>query len=139
MKRFLLALAISFGLIVVYGVTASVIVLLASHNHDQLNAAAIYQVDIPLRLPKIVYFYFFPPSAQDYSTRLSSYTPQKAGLAIAFSVVNIFIYAIPVYVALTIISRLRKPASSSAQPPSPSEHFFDATADDQIETHNARK
>jgi hypothetical protein len=124
MNRILLAVALSFAVIMAYMLIASVVVVLVSPNYDQLNASAVYKVDIPLRLPKIVYYYFFPPTAQDYSTQVSSLSPRRWALGVAFFVANILLCSIPVYIVLTVVSGLRKPGTVSPEPPPPSTHLL---------------
>lgn len=62
-----------------------------------MDRTIVNTVDIPMRLPKLIYFYFSPPTAEDYSMKL---TVNKALLAGLFLITNILIYAVPVYILL---------------------------------------
>lgn len=120
MKRVLLSVAISLALVIGYLIAGAVIVALASPDLNHLSASAVYKVDLPMRLPKLIYYYFDPPIAQDYSTQLTSFGVRKILLAIGFFVFNVLLYAIPVYLVLTLIARRRRqPAPTDLPPPPP--------------------
>jgi hypothetical protein len=118
MKRILLALGISTILLIIYLILSAVIVFAASPDHNHFNMQVVNTVDIPLRLPKYVVYYFFPPTPEDYRPQL---TGRKAILAIVVYAANIVLYGIPVYLVLSIVARYRrKPADQiNEQPPPP--------------------
>jgi hypothetical protein len=106
MKKVLLSLGISTLLVIVYAVVSTIILIALSPDAQHYNMRVVSYVDIPLRLPKYVYYYFFPPTAEDYSQVM---TIKRGVIAVGFFVANVFIYAVPVYFALFLISKNRKP------------------------------
>lgn len=112
MKRILLAFAISFILVFAYLLVVSVIFVLAGRDTQ-----IVPYLDVPLRLTKIIYYYFFPPTADDYQLTV---TWRKAGLSLLFFITNILIYSIPIYFLLRLIGkRKRKPVPQIDTPPAP--------------------
>jgi hypothetical protein len=124
MKKVLLSLGISTLLLIVYAVISAIILVALSPDMQHYNMRVVYYVDIPLRLPKYVYYYFFPPTAQDYSQVM---TIKRGALAVAFFAANIFIYTLPVYFALLLISKNRKPKPEhQINTPPPPEVFLNS-------------
>lgn len=122
MKRFLLSIGISFVLIVGYLVVGTAIVVISSNDPNKLDPQAIAMVDVPFRLPKYVYYYFFPPTLEDFSTDPSDLGFKKAIISVVFFGINLLIYSLPVYVLLSLISRLRRRSAGlrvNAGPPGP--------------------
>ncbi len=66
MKRILLSILIAFTLVVIYLTITSIIFVVSNQN-----PSIIAYIDYPMRLPKLVYFNFFPPTKKDYSMELS--------------------------------------------------------------------
>ena len=111
MKRILLAFAISFVLVVAYMIVVSVIFV--AYGQD---AQLVPYLDVPVRLPKIVYFYFKPPTAADYQIN----SARQVVLGLSFVVINIFLYSIPVYFLLRLIGKRRKTETQKINtPPAP--------------------
>src|SRR5215207_2168258 len=122
MKLFLISLGITFVLIVTYLMVGVVVVIATSPDQSNLNPSAIAMVDVPFRGPKLVYYYFFPPNAEDFSTNPSDLGLKKAVLAVGFFVANLMLYSIPVYLLLRFGRRPRKRKHRDAlhhSPPSP--------------------
>src|SRR5258706_11763374 len=116
MKRILLSIAVGFGLVLICLVVGAVIVLAYSKD-GVFDPAVVAVVDLPMRLPKLIYFYFFPPTASDYLMQMNA---KRWILAGSFFVSNVLLYSIPPYIFLSIWSRLRKPKPlTSEAPPSP--------------------
>jgi hypothetical protein len=97
-KRLFLTIAISTALVAVYMIVVSVIYIAAGQN-----TALVPYLDVPVRLPKIVYFYFYPPTAADYQIN----SARQIILGLTFLVINIFLYSIPVYFVLRLIGKRR--------------------------------
>src|SRR5688572_16803236 len=97
MKRVLLSFAISFGMLIVYAMISVVVVVAVSQDIERLDPEAIAMVDLPFRAPKYAYYYFFPPTAADYSTNAKDIGVKKAVLAVGFFITNVLLYAIPVF------------------------------------------
>ncbi len=110
MKHFLLSIGISLALIIGYLTVTTVIVLASTKDWSYLDPAVVASVDKPLRLPKAVSYYFFPPTAKDFSTstNLADMRATRVILALSFFVVNVLIYAVPVYVLLILGSKYWK-------------------------------
>lgn len=73
------------------------------------DTQAVYRlayIDLPLRLPKLVFYYLFPPTADDYA--LSTNTKKTLGSGLIFAT-NILIYWVIAFVCLTLWNRFRKP------------------------------
>ena len=121
MKRALLSIAISVALLIVYAMFSSIVVLLLSRDPQHLDPQVVAAVDIPLRAPKYVYYYFFPPTAADYSMNVQNFGPGRIILAATFFVINALLYAIPVFFILTLIARSRSRAKQKHQITSPPE------------------
>jgi hypothetical protein len=122
MKRILLSVLISFVLLIGYLVVSVVVVLGFSNDSNSLSSSAIAKVDVPLRLPKYLYYHFFPPSAEDFSTDPSRLDPKRAVVAVGFFVTNILLYSIPVYFLIGMIERKWKgriDLTRKTEPPDP--------------------
>jgi hypothetical protein len=76
MKRILLSILIALILIVIY-LTITSITFVITNQHPSMIA----YIDYPMRLPKLVYFKFFPPTKEDYSMEVSQ---KKAILSLFF-------------------------------------------------------
>ena len=113
MKRLLLAIAIAFLLVTVYMIGSSVIFILSGQN-----LAIVPYLDLPVRLPKIIIYYFSPPTAEDFSTK---FTTRRWVFALLVFGTNALLYSIPAYILLTIFSRTRKKIVSARElePPPP--------------------
>ena len=112
MKRLLLAIAIGFLLVTAYMIFSSVIFLLSGQN-----VAIVPYLDLPVRLPKIIIYYFSPPTAEDFSTELSE---RKAFLGLLAFGINVLLYSILAYILLAVFSRRRKKVElTQAEPPPP--------------------
>jgi len=114
MKRFFLAIGITFLLLAGYLAITSVIVVLSGYDRNTLAF-----VQTPVRLPQTVFYHFSPPTAEDYQL---TFTKRKAILTGLSFVLNIFLYLMPVYFILGLISKFRKskPAPTNEPPPPPS-------------------
>lgn len=115
MKRILLSILISLGLIIVYLVISSIIVVLTDYD-----LSVVQKMGYPLALPKTVYYYFSPPITEDYTRELTS---RKAITGTLAFLVNILIYAIPVYIGLSLIAKFRKPKQLQENEPPPPPSF----------------
>ena len=73
-------------------------------------------VDIPMRLPKVLYYRIFPPTAEDYSVQFSL---KRVVLAFGFFIANVLIYSIPAFIFLTLISRFRERQTQTTDNDSP--------------------
>ena len=113
MKRLLLAIAIGFLLVTAYMIVSSVIFVLSGQN-----VAIVPYLDLPVRLPKIIIYYFSPPTAADFSTELSE---RKAILGFLAFAINVLLYSIIAYILLTVFSRRRKKVelTREVEPPPP--------------------
>ncbi len=122
MKLLLLSVAITFVLMLGYLLVAGVVVVVSSPDQNNLNPSAIAMVDVPFRLPKIAYYYFFPPSAQDFSTDPNQIGVRKGILATGFFVANLLMYSVPVYLLLRLfVGRRKKRSDKVGKPPPPPE------------------
>jgi hypothetical protein len=121
MKKVLLSLAISFGLLVVYLIVSDVILILLSPDINHLDLKLAWEVGLPVSLPKVVYYHFFPPTAEDYTQQIGV---RRALISLMLMVANVFIYAVPAYLILLIVSKRRKSEGLSptidVPPPPPS-------------------
>jgi hypothetical protein len=88
MKKVLLSLMLSFVLICVY-LTISTIFVFATDN--KLTVGSI--IDYPLRLPKIIFYYFFPPNQDDFA-QVFSLRKLTVGLVVFFG--NLILYSLPI-------------------------------------------
>lgn len=109
MKRILLSILIAFFIICVYLAIASVFVVAT----DYKLIAGSY-IDFPLRLPKIIYYYFSPPNQQDFASELSI---RKVIVLLVTLFGNLLIYSIPVYLILSLFRKNKE--SRNEQPPPP--------------------
>jgi hypothetical protein len=115
MKRLLLAAAIGFVLVTAYMIISSVIFVLSGQN-----IALVPYLDLPVRLPKIVFYYLSPPTAEDFS---HEFTERKILLALFSYIANVLIYSIPAYILLRVISQRRKKAELPQPDPPPPPSF----------------
>jgi len=119
MKRVLLSLATSFGLVVLYLMISEIVLLTLSPDFDHLNISLARKLGYPLGLPNYAYYHFFPPTAEDFTQHISA---RRGLIALMLFIVNLLIYATPVYLISLLISRYRRPKSllpSSDIPPPP--------------------
>ena len=122
MKLFLISIGITFVLIMAYLLAAVVVVVAISPDLANLDPTLIGKVDIPFRGPKYLYYYFFPPTAADFSTNPADIGLRKAVIAVVFLVVNLLLYSLPVYILMRFFTRLRNANRldrSTNSPPSP--------------------
>src|SRR5215212_4239143 len=111
MKRILLALAAALVLVTVYTITLALVVALSGKYW------IISYLGVPVSLPKTVYFYIFPPTADDFSSRV---TEKKILLTMVAYLINILLYSIPFYILFTIIARRRRKfPTTQPEPPLP--------------------
>ena len=112
MKRLLLSIAIGFLVVTVYTTAAAVCFVLSGEN-----MALVPYLDLPMRLPKAVFFYLFPPTAQDFSQVMD----QRRFVFLVFAyLVNCLLYSIPAYVVLILISRKKRSVNlAQLEPPMP--------------------
>jgi hypothetical protein len=115
MKRIVLSIAIATGFLIAYLIIAAVVALVF---HMDRNVVAT--VDIPTRLPKVLYYYFYPPSKEDFDMTMTS---KKWVLGFLFLVSNLAIYSLPVYGLLVFLGVPKRKATSELidVPPSPPE------------------
>lgn len=116
MKRILIAIGIGFVLVFGYLVASGAVLLIMSKDPAHLNIDLASKLDIPMRLPKYIYYYFFPPTAEDYSTHFNL---RKTLAAVLMFVSNVLIYSIPPYLVLLTIARMRKPKAGMIETPPP--------------------
>lgn len=112
MKRILLSVAVSFCLVAAYMLISSIIFILSGEP-----VGLVPYLDLPVRLPKAVFFHLSPPTAEDFSPGLNE---RRIFLAVFFYLANVLLYSIPVYILIRIISRRRRGVGPApAQPPPP--------------------
>ena len=112
MKHILLSIAIGFGLVTAYMMFSSITFILAG-EHKEL----VPYLDLPVRLPKAIYFHLFPPVAEDFSPVMNQ---RKICLMVFFYLANGLLYSIPVYTIVRPISRrMSRAESARAGPPPP--------------------
>jgi ABC-type Na+ efflux pump permease subunit len=111
MKVFLHSILLAFVLICLWLSIATVFVV--TNNFD---VAKVPFVDLPLRLPKIIFFYFSPPTPQDYMTGFSI-RKLVFGLCVFFG--NLFLYATPIYLLLLFFKRTKTEQIRNEIPPPP--------------------
>jgi hypothetical protein len=113
MKRILLSMAVGLGLVTAYMMFSSITFILAG-EHKEL----VPYLDLPVRLPKAVFFRLFPPTAEDYFSPLM--TQRKILLMVFFYLANVMLYSIPAYILIRLITRKgRRSQSARAGPPPP--------------------
>jgi hypothetical protein len=89
MKRILLSIATGLMLVTDYIIAAAAVFFLSGENKKLLP-----YLNFPTGLPKALYSYFFRPTAELTQT-----------LFVSFFLANTLLYAFPVYVVLTLLSR----------------------------------
>lgn len=112
MKRVFLSILIALGLVCFYLIVASAFVVWTGSN----PAPGSY-IDLPLRLPKIVFYYFSPPNQQDFAADI---TARKLVVFTVAMFGNLIVYSIPVYLLLGIFGKKRTKAKNENPPPPPS-------------------
>jgi uncharacterized membrane protein len=86
MTRLLLSIASGLVLVTAYMIVVAGVFILSGENMQLLP-----YLDLPLRLPKALFFYLFPPTAEDFTT-------QKSIVFASFAYIgNVVLYAIPAY------------------------------------------
>ncbi len=115
MKRILLSILIAFVLVTVYMVAVSIIFLL--NNED---VSIVLYINLPVRLPQIIYYYFYPPTTEDYRLQFSQ---RKVFLGLSFFAANVLLYSILVYFIWNFLSRFRKPKLLQTETPPPPPTF----------------
>lgn len=112
MKRILLSIAIAFAFVIFYLTIVTIIRTFVNHNNP-----LIFYLNLPVRFPQAVYFYFSPASID---TR-GELTKWKVILAALFFIVDVLVYSIPAYFILRFISRFKKyePLPTVEPPPPP--------------------
>jgi hypothetical protein len=116
MKKILLSIGLSTILLIGYLMASTVVVVALSERIDNLNREAVALVDVPLRLPKLVYYYIVPPTAEDYSMQIG---PKRAVLAGVFYVANTILYAVPIYFMIRVFTGYRELGTPEQTPPPP--------------------
>lgn len=112
MRRILLSIAAGFVLVTTYVVVASGIFILSGRKMELLP-----YVDLPMRLPKFIFFHLFPPTAEDFVPAMNQ---KKALLGVFFYIVNVLLYSIPAYLIITLITRGRRKVDPlQTEPPPP--------------------
>jgi ABC-type Na+ efflux pump permease subunit len=112
MKRLLLAIAIGLFVVTTYMIVSSLIFVQSGQN-----LAIVPYLDLPVKLPKIVFYYFSPPIAEDFSPEP---TQRKLLIGLFAYIANILLYSILAYILLTIFRRRRtKDELKQTQPPAP--------------------
>jgi len=122
MKRFLASILVSLVLIIGYLGISTVIVVMLSESPENLDRSLVSLVDLPLRGPKYVYYYLFPPTAEDFSTNTNDVGLNRAFAAVLIFGANVLLYAIPIYILLVLVARLRNRTVATEgriNPPSP--------------------
>ena len=115
MKRILLSIAIGFVLVTAYMIVASVIHVLSGQK-----AELVPYLDLPMRLPKALFFYLLPPTAEDLTPVMNQ---KKILLAAVVYLANALLYSIPVYIVLTFILRGRRKVELTRMEPPPPPSF----------------
>jgi len=110
MKRYLLAVLISFILLFIYMAVMTYLYVLNNQNGRWLTNFAY-----PIALPKVIYYYFWQPTAEDFQIESS----RTQFLSAIFFTSNVLLYSLPVYALITLFSKLRKSKTPSTEPPSP--------------------
>ena len=107
--------ALAAGFVVVMGYAITIALIIGFSRKFWL----IWYLGVPLSLPKTVYFHFYPPTAEDFSIRL---TPRRIIFTFAAYAVNVLLYSIPFYILFSFIARRRGkvPAIQPAPPLPPS-------------------
>jgi hypothetical protein len=103
MKRVLLSILIGLVLVSFYLGVVTVVYVYSSNP-----AAVLPYVQLPVRLPQIVFYYFFPPAAEDYAQVM---TTKNVLMGLSFFLVNVLLYSIPVYFLLSLAAGFGKPKS----------------------------
>lgn len=116
MKRIFLAIGIGFALVFGYLAVSSVVVLMMSKDPAHLDMDLVSMVDIPMRLPKYVYYYFYPPTAEDYSAHFNM---RRTFAAVLIFASNVLLYSIPPYLVILATARTRKPNTELLEVPPP--------------------
>ena len=122
MKLWLISAGFTFILMVGYLLLATVVVLVMSHDTSNLDPSVIRGVDFPFRGPKYVYYYFFPPTAVDFSTNPEDIGFTRAALAGVFFITNLLLYSLPVHFLIRLILRswkVNQHEGSLESPPAP--------------------
>ena len=91
MKRILLSIATGLMLVTDYMIAAAAVFFLSGENRKLLP-----YLNFPTGLPRALYFSFFP--ATEDPTRV---------LLVSFFVANTLLYALPVYLLVTLLSRTK--------------------------------
>lgn len=91
MKRISLSMATGLMLVTDYTIAAPVIFFLSGENKRLLP-----YLNFPTALPRALFSYFFQPTGD----------PSPL-LLVAFFIANTLLYAIPVYLLLTLLSRMQ--------------------------------
>lgn len=115
MKRILLAIAAGFVLVTAYTIVVSAIIVLSGRGME-----LVPYLDLPMRLPKAIFFYVFPPTAEDFTPVMNQ---KKILLGVSLYIANVLLYSIPAYLIITLISRRKRkvePAQPEQPPPPPS-------------------
>ena len=113
-----MSVGIGTGFVILYLLVGGLILAYYTNGLQDMSHAPT--VDYAMRLPKIVFYYFVPPSAADYSVELS---PKKGLLGTAFLIANVVIYSLVAFTFLSIFSRFRKAKSQSSTSPPPPPSF----------------
>jgi hypothetical protein len=111
MKLFLYSVLLAFVLISIWLTIATGFVVTNNFDYAKVSFA-----DLPLRLPKIIFFYFSPPSYEDYAM---VYSTRKLvfGLFVFFG--NLFLYSTPIYLLLLFFKRTKTKQIRNEIPPPP--------------------
>ena len=112
MKRILLSILIGVVFVVVYMMVVSVISIL-----NEKNVSLLPYLNFPVRLPQVIFYYFSPPTAEDY--QMETFTNRKLFLTFASFIINSLLYSILTYFFLAFISRFKKSKPLQTEPPPP--------------------
>lgn len=109
MKKILTALLLSFIFVLIYTFFSVVVISILAGN-PMMNEPSVMQ--IPLNLPYFVFYNFAPDSWQDifYSNPLGSVL-----LKVILFFCNVFLYSVPIYFGIKLISILTKSDNATAE------------------------
>ncbi|MCU0240737.1 MAG: hypothetical protein MUC29_14950 [Pyrinomonadaceae bacterium] len=108
MKKIVLSVLVAFLVICIY-LTISIIYVVTTDF--KLEAGSL--IDIPFRLPKLIFYYFSPPNSEDFSQGLST-RKLIVGLITFFG--NLLIYSIPIYVILSLFQKKKSQSNPFEKP-----------------------
>ncbi|HVE58739.1 MAG TPA: hypothetical protein VNB22_18035 [Pyrinomonadaceae bacterium] len=110
MKRILAAVLISFVFLFIY-----MAVMTYLYIHNSQNGRWVTNFAYPIALPKVVYYSFFQPTAEEFQIESS----KAKFLSAIFFITNVLLYSLPIYGLLTLFSKRQKSKLPSTEPPYP--------------------